>query len=472
MLTHRQNYQSNIKSIKTTPGSVFNIIHTQSDDYYYSHNDNTANPIKIQTATLNDTANIFIPNGENNEYWAYNILCSRSQLHLCYRHQEIYHFDEQALSYKATQQYYINFHVLDNRWVVVFILSSDDKTIICRTHDLQKRRNSQTYSLAGLRVNSADCIYTYSVDNKIIIITPQQIALLGIQPDCGYSFTRLDFKQVPNPIIIHDIKWFSSQIIVKKVRHPTNSITNQQAEVNEHIDTHQGQFLNIYSQNTYRSHSEYSINYAPLLLGTINFDTLDIKCYYSHPKIPALMEQQLIKEPDEFLDILTGIFEYLAPDIIIHRPDVSKLTQYLSLLVPTAQDGTTPPKLIIMNIHEFEPKKEQRKYMVVDMIDDGRLFTIIYTKFQDDTWSIYRVDRTTRTIIHMVVPKPPKSSSQDIHIEIQSTGLIRIYKFNILRETIRTICPSTTNLVMLLDKISEPAAYLISKFAKQKIINY
>lgn len=472
MLSHQRSNQHNIniKSIKTTPGSIFNIIQTQSNDYYYSSNDDPVNPIKLQQAELNDTANIFISDGENNEYWAYNNLGSRERLYIFHRHREIYHFDEPAFSHSYLNLNYSNFHVLDNRWVVVFIFSNDDKSIICRTHDLLKRKNSQSHLIPGLGVNSQDCIYTYSVDNQIIIITPDQIAKLSIQPDCGDGFTRLDFKQVPNPIITTEIKWFSLQIFVKKMAQSANNITHQQ----EPSGAYPGQFLNIYSHNTYRSHSEHSFNDKPLLLGTINSDTLDIKCYYSQPKIPAIMIHQQHpqkEEPSKIPGVFPGIFEYLAPDIIIHRPDIGKLTQYLTLLVPTHAESVTPYKSIIINIHEFEHKKEQRKYKVVDMKDNGMTFTIIYTKFQDDTWTIYQVDRYTQKIYHMVIPKP-KLSTQDFHIEILQSGKIRIYKFNVFRETIRCICPCTTNLVMILDKLPEPAAYQISKFAKQKIIIY
>ena len=452
-----------IRSINTNTGSVFNIIATSTGSYYCLK-DNSEPP---QPIGLNYSCHLYLSNGENNEYWAYNQLLARETLILYKAHQKIYQFEEPVLEFTLIDMKFINFHVLDNRWVIVIILNNSNNTVICRTHDILKKKTSQTSVLADLhfpiihtthntRVNNF--IYTYTVGNQIIIFTPNQIARLGIQPDDGTQHIRLDFAlasttifdQVSNRLEIA-VMYSSDTVIQLSVQRKTS---DKLARPN----------ILVYKNNKNFTKKEYHCLTEPLIcLGMINTETLETTTYYSYPDpTQKLINNQAQKFP--------GVYEYLAPDIIIHRPDVQHChEQYLTLLVPS--DDATGDTLtqIRINIHAYEPGKEQRKYFHVDMVDDGQVFTLIYRKSQDNTWTIYQVDRQLRQIIHMVINKP---KIQDIHIEITKTHSVRIYNFNLNRDTIRMICPSTTNMVSILTGIPEPIARIVGQFSNQKIINY
>lgn len=453
-----------IRSIKTNTGSVFNIIETSTGSYYCLK-DNSEPP---QPIGLNYSCNLYLSNGENNEYWSYNQLLARETLILYKAHQKIYQFEEPALEFTLIDMKFINFHVLDNRWVIVIIINNSNNTVICRTHDILKKKTSQTSVLADLhfpiihtnyntRVNNF--IYTYTVGNQIIIFTPNQIARLGIQPDDGTQHIRLDFAlasttifdQVSNRLEIEVMYSFDTVIQLSVQRKTSDKLTRPN--------------ILVYKNNKNFTRREYHCLTEPLIcLGMVNMETLETTTYYSYPN-PT--QKLTINQAQKF----PGVYEYLAPDIIIHRPDVHHLNeQYLTLLVQSEDTVAGDlPKQIQVNIHEFEPKKEQRKYFYVDMSDDGQVFTLIYRKSQDNTWTIYQVDRQSQQICHMVIAKPDIS---DIHIEITKTHSARIYNFNLNRDTIKSISPSIANMVSVLTDIPESMARIVGQFAKQKIINY
>jgi hypothetical protein len=295
-------------------------------------------------------------------------------------------------------------------------------------------------------------IYTYTIGNQIIIFTPEQIAKLGVQKNDGTRFIRLDFTMTPSTIL----KQIRNSL--DGATYPYNSFIH--VVVRNNSDVSLPNLLVYKNSESFKAKDYHCLTGTKLFLGMVNTNTLETIQYHSYTD-PTKEHTN-----PEF----SGVYEYLAPDIIIHRSDVYHLQeQYLTLLVPSEDKSDNTPVQIRINIHEFEYKMEQRKYYNVDMSDNGEIFTLVYNKSQDTTWTVYQVNRQARTIIHMIITKP---KTKDIHIEITKDHQIRVYNFNLNRDTIQTINPSTANMLAILTSIPEPMAILIGKFTKQKIINY
>ena len=213
-------------------------------------------------------------------------------------------------------------------------------------------------------------------------------------------------------------------------------------------------------RSNFDDRSFHSIRSQNSFIGTINPETLE--------------NTRVVPNPTE---LLLGGVEYLAPDIAIHRPDLLELTQYFTLIAPTsvknlsddqAQKPTSQQKIIQVNIHDYEHRKEQRRLYARHWDDDGRFFTLICSKWVGNHLIIYQVDRLTRTIGFMNIKTPANGTV----IEIQPGGRITISEFALSLEIIRVIEPTKTDIAALLTGIPSTAAELIAKFAEQKIINY
>ena len=82
-----------IKSIRHA--DTFDIIQT-NDDFYFSLKSDRANPRRLNLNQWQDTIEFHLPNSENSEYWAYNLLASRSVMHFYRGSQEIYRFEDKT----------------------------------------------------------------------------------------------------------------------------------------------------------------------------------------------------------------------------------------------------------------------------------------------------------------------------------------------------------------------------------------
>ena len=410
------NMDTQIKSIHRS--DTFEIIQT-SDDFYYSPKDNPGNPQRLYLNQWCDTITSHLPKSEKSDYWAFNLLCAREVMHLYKGSQEIYQFEDRTKTISRLEMDLIGFHVLNDRWVVVLEYCERDRT---------SYNNIKSYSYAG---------------EYILIMTSTHIAKIIVAPDYGDGWTKLDYKIIPNNIGLgqqatRENIWDVSLKQVSRLGPDGTRIS----QINVYMP--RLEYIDVFLHSI-RSHNS--------LIGTINPETLE--------------NTGVFPNPTELLP--GGGVNYLAPDIVIHRPDLHVLTQYFTLLAPEqSQQPTLQQKLIQVNIHDYEPKKEQRNLYVRYWNDDGRFFTLICSKWTDTRWLIYQVDRLTRTIAFMRVKVP----ANDLTTEIQHDGQIVISKFDIFRETVRVIEPAKTDISAVLTGIPGTAAEFIAKFAEQKIINY
>jgi hypothetical protein len=445
---------------------TFNIIQTNTD-FYYSPKSDTGNPRRLYLNQWRDTIEFHLPNSEKSEYWAYNLLGARDVMHLYKGSQEIYKFEDRTKTTSRLEMVCVGFHVLNDRWVVVLEYCEGDKTFICRTHDILKQKNSQSHLLAELRATSYTDIKNYSYAGEyILVMTSTHIAKIKVAPDNGTGLTFLDYKVQTNDIGLNQQipKVNMWDVSFKHV----SGLGPDGAQIRQ---------INVYVRRSdFDDRSFHSIRSQHSFIGTINPETLE--------------NTGVVPNPTE---LLQGGVEYLAPDIAIHRPDLHGLTQYFTLIAPaslsetvvvvpgcldpeepvqsqqpTLQQKLIRQKLIQVNIHDYEHRKEQRRLYARHWNDDGRFFTLICSKWTDTQWLIYQVDRLTRTIVFMRVKAP----AGGLATEIEHGGRIVISKFNLFRETVRVIEPTKQTISTVLTGIPSTASGFIAKFAKQKIINY
>ena len=486
-----------IKSIHRS--DTFDIIQTDTD-FYYSPKADRANPYQLYLNQWCETIKFYLPNASKSEYWAYNLISSREVMHLYHGNKEIYTFEDRTQTV-ARDMELLGFHILNDRWLVVFEYCQFDKIFICRTHDILKKKNSQFHSLAELRPSSHIDIKCYSFAGEyILLMTSTHIAKISVAPDDGTGLIKLDYKTMPNNIVLksQDIAEHIIDVSFNQVNGLGPSGTQQSRQINVYMK--RPHFYKLCFHSIMSHHS---------FIGTINTETLE------NARVPN----------QEFLN---GGVEYLAPDIAIHRPDLHDLTQYFTLLaeptknlsdVPSTQtevplhwainpshtveskillhsnsaplisnqhpggvglefnvNGTVhepclkqaKKRLIQLNIHYYEERKEQRLLIAHKWDDDGRFFTIICSKWLDKQWLIYQVDRATRSIAFMRIQAP----ANDTVIEIQPGGKIIISRFDLLRETVRVIEPIKTHISSVFTGIPCTTAEFIAKFVCQKKINY
>ena len=466
---------------------TFEIIQT-SNDFYYCPKADRGNPQRLNLNQLRDTITFHLPNSDQSEYWAYNLLGAREVMHLYKGSREIYQFEDRTKTIaRLGQMELVGFHVLNDRWVVVLEYCERDRTFICWTHDILKKKNSQSHLLTELRATSCTDIKNYSYAGEyVIVMTSTHIAKIKVAPDNGIGLTFLDYKVTTNNIDL-------------KQQAPKGSIWDvsfKQVSRSEPDGTQTSQ-INVYVQRSgYVGEFFHSIRSHNSFIGTINPETLE--------------NTGVISNPTELFH--GGGVDYLAPDIAIHRPDLHGLTQYFTLLAtsslsetfvvvqgsldhqvpsslsetvavvqgsldpavpvqikqPTSQQKLIQQKLIQVNIHDYETKKEQRRLYARHWNDDGRFFTLICSKWTDTQWLIYQVDRLTRTIVFMRVKAP----ASGLMTEIQHGGRIVISKFDLFRETVRVIEPTKTDISAVLTGIPSTASGFIAKFTEKKIINY
>ena len=357
----------------------------------------------------------------------------------------------------------VGFHVLNDRWVVVLEYCERDRTFICGTYDILKKRNAQSHMLLELKATSYNDIKSYSYAGEyILVMTSTHIAKIRVVPDNGTGLTYLDYKVTTNNIGLNQQAPRENMWDVSFKHVPStlnyNSVSTESGLGPDGTQTSQ---INLYVQRSdFDDRSFHCIRSQNSFIGTINPETLE--------------NARVVANPTE---LLLGGVEYLAPDIAIHRPDLLELTQYFTLIAPTsvknlsdyqAKQPTSQQKLIQVNIHDYEHRKEQRRLYAHHWDDDGRFFTLICSKWLGNQLIIYQVDRLTRTIGFMNIKIP----SHGTVFEIQPDGRIVISEFDLSLEIIRVIEPTKTNISAVLTGIPITAAELIAKFAEQKIINY
>ena len=460
---------------------TFEIIQT-SNDFYYSPKADRGNPQRLYLKQWCDTIKFHLPNSENSEYWAFNLLGSRNVMHLYKGSREIYQFEDRTKTTARQEMDLIGFHVLNDRWVVVLEYCERDRSFICGTYDILKKKNSQSHLLTELRATSYTDIKNYSYAGEyVIVMTSTHIAKIKVAPDSGTGLTFLDYKVTTNNI---DLKQQAPRENIWDISFKQVSRLG--------LDGTQTSQINVYVQRLeYVDGFFHSVRSHNSFIGTINLETLE--------------NTGVIINPTELLH--GGGVDYLAPDIAIHRPDLHGMTQYFTLLAPSSlietvvvvpgcldpavtpslletfvvaqgsedpavpvqtEQPTSQQKLIQVNIHDYEPRKEQRRLYVRHWNDDGRFFTLICSKWTDTQWLIYQVDRLTRIIAFMRVKVP----ASGLMTEIQHGGRIVISKFDLFRETIRVIEPTKTDISAVLTGIPSTASGFIAKFTEQKIINY
>lgn len=454
-----------LKSIHRS--DTFDIIQTATD-FYYSPKADRANPYQLYLNQWCETIKFYLPNASKSEYWAYNLLGSREVMHLYHGYKEIYTFED-CTQTVARDMELLGFHILNDRWLVVFEYCQFYKIFICRTHDILKKKNSQVHTLAELRPPSHSDIKCYSFAGEyILVMTSTHIAKISVAPDDGTGLIKLDYKTMPNNIVLksQDIAEHIIDVLFNQVNGLGPSGTQQSRQINVYIKRPNFNKLCFHSIMSHHS-----------FIGTINTETLE------NARVPNQ-------------EYLNGGVEYLAPDIAIHRPDLHDLTQYFTLLAEPAKNLSDVPstqtevplhwainpshmvhepclkqakkRLIQLNIHYYEHRKEQRRLIAHKWDDDGRFFTIICSKWLDKQWLIYQVDRATRSIAFMRIQAP----AYDTVIEIQPGGKIIISRFDLLRETVRVMEPIKTYISSVFTGIPSTTAEFIAKFVCQKIINY
>jgi len=434
-----------IKSIRHT--GTFDIIQTDTD-FYYSPKTDRANPRRLNLNHWRDTIVFHLPNLENSEYWAYNLLATRNVMHLYRGSQEIYRFEDWTKTNSRLEMVCVGFHVLNDRWVVVLEYCERDRTFICRTYDILKKMNTQSHMLLELRATSYNDIKSYSYAGEyILVMTSTHLAKIRVAPDNGTGLTCLDYKVTTNNIGLNQQAPREDMLDI--------SFKHIRGLGSDGTQTSQ---INVYMQRSdFDDRSFHSIRSQKSFIGTINPETLD--------------NTRVVPNPTE---LLLGGVEYLAPDIAIHRPDLLGLTQYFTLMVSDVQatsqakQATSQQKLIQVNIHDYEPRKEQRRLYARHWDDDGRFFTLICSKWLGNHLIIYQVDRLTRTIGFMNIKTPANGTV----IEIQPGDRITISEFDLSLEIVRVIEPTKTDISAVLTGIPITAAELIAKFAEKKIINY
>lgn len=441
---------------------TFEIIQTATD-FYYSPKADPGNPRRLNLNQWRDTITFHLPNSEKSEYWAFNLLGSRNVKHLCKGSREIYQFEDRTKTTARQKMDLICFHVLNDRWVVVLEYCESDRSFICGTYDILKKKNAQSHLLTELRATSYADIKNYSYAGEyVIVMTSTHIAKIKVAPDNGTGLTFLDYKVQINNIdlkqqVPREYIWDVSFKQVSRLA-PDGTQTSQ---------------INVYVQRSdLGDRFFHSIRSQYSFIGTINHETLE--------------NTGVIANPTELLR--GSVVDYLAPDIAIHRPDLLGMTQYFTLIEPAslsetvavahgcldpevpaqAKQLTSQQKLIQVNVHDYEHRKEQRRLYARHWNDDGRFFTLICSKWTDTQWLIYQVDRLTRTIAFIRVRAP----AGGLTTEIQHCGRIVISKFDLFRETVRVIEPTKTNIASVLTGIPSTAAEFIAKFSEQKIINY
>jgi hypothetical protein len=283
-------------------------------------------------------------------------------------------------------------------------------------------------------------------------MTSTHIAKIRIAPDDGSGLSSLDYNVIPNNIGLH-------------LQIPRVNMWDVSFKHVVILEPDEAQIIqiNVYVQRPdFEDRSFHSIRSHNSFIGTIN---------------PKTLENTGVVLDTGAGVLLPGGVEYLAPDIAIHRPDLHMQTQYITLLAAPATNLSAiqepcpeqaNQRFIQLNIHKYEHKKEQRRLYTRYWNDDGRFFTLICSKWLDKQWLIYQVDRLNQTIAFMRIQAPANSTLT----EIQPGGKIIISEFDLLREIVRVIEPTKTDISSVLTGIPFTAAEFIAKFTEQNKINY
>ncbi len=424
-----------IKSIKQS--TTFEIIQTKTD-FYYCEKDKAPRPLNLSQHS--ETIKLYIPKNTNTNYWGYSLISNRELVFLYRGQNKIFEFQEPTLGYGNSMQF-VEFYVLHNRWVVVILVEIND--VIIKTHDMQGKHKSKTHMLGDIKttVEPYNTVTFYdATQNYILVLTPYHIGKIGICPDDADGITRINFKCVANNIKLGNTynsngrkKHFSDL----RISLHSNPITNNNQ-------------IMVYYDNHYNTNSFHAIRYNNTLIGTISPDTLE------NIMVKNWAGEMLGESRFE------GAYEYLAPDIIIHRPsfEFNKLEQYLVFIKP---DGGE----IHINIHDFEFHKEQRRLDRKLQFDDGRYFTLVMTNWSSDNMMrVYQVDRVEKTVVYMLVQKIP-----DTTIDVESNGKLVYRNHDLFRKPVRVVNTQIT-VADVFKEIPVTVCDWISKFMKKKKIHY
>jgi len=426
-----------IKSIKQS--ATFEIIQTKTD-FYYCENDKE--PAALNLSRYAETIKFYIPANSETTYWGYSLLSNR-QLICIYRGKDkVFEIHEPAFKYDVPIEF-IDFYVLHDRWIVVILIETNTNNIIAKTHDMQGDHQTKPHMLGGLKADTNHYnIITFccSKENYILVLTPYHIGKIAIYPDDADGITRLDFKCVANNVKLGNyssatVKYFS----YLKINQFTNPTTNT-----NHIM--------VYINTTYSTYRQFhSLKESNKLIGIINPETLENHQVFNRSGHMDIEGEKLF----------SGAYEYLAPDVIIHRPsfEFNKQEQYLVLIKPDGGD-------VRINMHEFEERKEQRYLYKNLQFNDARYFTLVMTCWAEDNLRVYQVDRESQTVVYMLVPKMLNAT---LHIE--SNGKLVYRNHDLFRKPVRVVNTQITVADVFKD-IPDTVCDLISKFMKKKIIYY
>jgi hypothetical protein len=429
-----------IKEFHST--NKMNIIRTEDDIYYCAKGDDDTEytPIPLGLNKHNDTIKIRVQNTCNNHYWAYSLIMRREYVYLMDGPKLVFKFEEPAFEFGCVQFVLISLYVLNDRWVVSIIYNTWDKTIMCRTHDVLGHHPAKLHLLSGIKpTQQSVAAQTYSDGtNYVLIYTPEKIARVSVCPDAGDSITRLNYKVIDNNIKFVNRREANTWLADVSLVEYTPISQPEKRQINVHYK---------YGNCKYAIHAYKN---GKVLIGTINPDTLEnmfIGDWQDHPPC---------EQP-----VIAGFYEYLAPDIIIQRPDISKFEQYLVLL---AADG----RQIRINIHEYEENKEQRNLYYMLQNDTGRIATLIFRKHADKSFLIYQADRQEQTITYRYVA----NLCSDPFINTTADGCIVLRDFALTGSIQRLIMPATTSISAVCSRIPATIQDTIARFMKQKIIHY
>ncbi len=428
------------KIVSMNRSLTFEIIQTKTD-FYYCENDKEPAPLNL--AQYAETAKFYIPENSESTYWGYSLLSNRQSISIYRGKDKVFEIHEPAFKYDVPIEF-IDFYVLNDRWIVVILIETNTNNIIAKTHDMQGSHQSKTHMLGGLKAaaNHYNIItFCCSKKNYILVVTPYHIGKIAIYPDDADGITRLDFKCVANNVKLGNnssatVKYFS-YIKINQLTNPTTN-TNQ---------------IMVYIKTTYSTNRKFhSLNESNRLIGIINPETLE-----NHQVFNWSGNMDIEGEKP-----FSGAYEYLAPDVIIHRPsfEFNKLEQYLVLIKPDGGD-------VRINMHEFEERKEQRYLYKNLQFNDARYFTLVMTSWSDDNMlRVYQVDRESQTVVYMLVPKMINAT---LHVE--SNGKLVYRNHDLFRKPVRVVNTQITVADVFKD-IPDTVCDLISKFMKKKIIYY